>query len=348
MFPNQQSFASLLSEQQILEVVAAIARQIGPSVDLDSLLNTVVEQVRSLLETDRVIIYQFLPGGDAVVSIESVDSGWLPIQGQLIYDPCFEADWVEPYRHGHISSISNVHTSNIAPCYRDLLTRLQVQANVVIPIICEKKLWGLLIAHQCRSPRLWSALEVQLMQQVALQLGLAISQINLRQRFYYQQQQLNTELIQRTQAVQTFRTRLHSLLSILNSAAAAIVHMRVYADRRIEVDYCSDGCERVLGFTAQELLDEPTLWRSQILAEELTPSLEKAFEGIFAEAIVILEYRFRHKDGSLHWISDTLMSYRDEAGDEAEACWIVTSVKTAMRDRTSPLTGSILQSQANP
>ncbi|MBD2259759.1 GAF domain-containing protein [Pseudanabaena sp. FACHB-2040] len=344
MFPDQQPFASLLSEQQILEVVAAIARQIEPSVNLDNLLNAVVEQVRTLLEADRVIIYQLLPGGDAVVSIESVGAEWLPIQGQLIYDPCFEADWVEPYRQGHISSITNVHTSNITPCYLDLLTRLQVQANLVVPIICEKKLWGLLIAHQCRSPRSWDELDAQLMRQVALQLGIAISQISLQQRFYYQQQQLNTEITQRTQALQTFRTRLHSLLSILNSAAAAIVHMRVYADRRIEVDYCSDGCERVLGFTAQALIDEPTLWQSQILAEDLAPALEKAFESIFAEAIVILEYRFRHKDGSLHWVSDTLMSYRDEAAE----CWMVTSVKTATRDRNSPSTGNILQAQPNP
>jgi GAF domain-containing protein len=331
MVSDQPSFAScspsgsLLCEQKILELVAAIAQQIQPALNLDSLLNAAVERARVLLETDRVIIYQLLPDGDGVVSVESVGPQWQPIQGQLIYDPCFQADWVEPYRRGRISQIENALTSDLKPCYQDLLRRTQVQANLVVPIICDKVLWGLLIAHHCRSPRSWSPLAVQLMQQVALQLSLAISQVNLRQRYYQQQQQMTTELTQRTQALQTFRSRLHGLLSILNSAAAAIVHMRVYADRSLEIDYGSEGCERVLGYPAQALIDQPTLWQSRISAADQEACLAQFFEGVFAEASFTLEYQFHHGDGSVVGISDTLIAYRDEAA----GCWMVTSVKTA-------------------
>ncbi|MCZ0904754.1 GAF domain-containing protein, partial [Microcoleus sp. HI-ES] len=58
------------------------------------------------------------------------------------------------------------------------LDRLQVQANLVAPILLDgqqqqsPKLWGLLIAHHCRSPRQWEPLDVQILQQVAVHIGL--------------------------------------------------------------------------------------------------------------------------------------------------------------------------------
>lgn len=166
------------SLEKILEKISEIALQINELADRERILQCAVEETRVLLQTDRVIIYRFLPRGDSVVLAESVGAEWPPIVGQLIYDPCFETTWVKRYSQGQTSSIADIHSSHIQACYVELLDRLQVQANVAVPILLDgkqqqsPKLWGLLIAHQCRSPRQWEPLDVQILQHVAVQLGL--------------------------------------------------------------------------------------------------------------------------------------------------------------------------------
>ncbi|MEG4204773.1 diguanylate cyclase [Microcoleus sp. Pol7_A1] len=166
------------SLENILEKITEIALQINDLGDLETILQCAVEETRVLLQTDRVIIYRFLPQGDGVVFAESVDAQWPRILGKQIYDSCFEATWVERYSQGQTSSISDIHSGHLQACDVELLDRTQVQANLVVPILLDgkqqqsPKLWGLLIAHECRSPRQWEPLDVQILQHVAVLLGL--------------------------------------------------------------------------------------------------------------------------------------------------------------------------------
>lgn len=97
----------------------------------------------------------------------------------------------------------------VEPCLAKFVSEFGVKAKLVVPIIQEIReidlpdacispatprshphLWGLLIAHQCRSPRQWQPLEIDLMKQLATQVAIAIQQSEL----YQQLQQLNGEL----------------------------------------------------------------------------------------------------------------------------------------------------------
>lgn len=178
---TKQAFSWSLEKN--LEKISEIALQINEFGDRESILQCAVAETRALLQTDRVIIYRFLPRGDSVVLAESVGAEWPPILGQLIYDPCFETTWVKRYSQGQTSSIADINSGHIPACYVELLDRLQVQANLVVPILLDgkqqqsPKLWGLLIAHQCRSPRQWEPLDIQILQHVAVQLGLRMRQL---------------------------------------------------------------------------------------------------------------------------------------------------------------------------
>ena len=173
---TKQTFSWSL--EKILEKLSEIALQLNEFGDLETILQCAVAETRVLLQADRVIIYRFLPHRDGVVFAESVDALLPQILGKQIYDPCFEATWVERYSQGQKSSISDLHSDPLQACDVELLDRLQVQANLVVPILLDgkqqqsPKLWGLLIAHQCQSPRQWEPLDVQIMQHVAVQLGL--------------------------------------------------------------------------------------------------------------------------------------------------------------------------------
>ncbi|MEG4344492.1 diguanylate cyclase [Microcoleus sp. A003_D6] len=173
---TKQTFSWSL--EKIIEKVSEIAIQLNEFGDMETILQCAVEETRVLLQTDRVIIYRFLPHGDSVVLAESVGAEWQRILGKQIYDPCFEAIWVDRYSQGQTSAISDIHAGDIQACDVELLSRIQVQANLVAPILLDgqqqqsPKLWGLLIAHQCRSPRQWEPLDVQILQQVAMHIGL--------------------------------------------------------------------------------------------------------------------------------------------------------------------------------
>jgi diguanylate cyclase (GGDEF)-like protein/PAS domain S-box-containing protein len=173
---TKQTFSWSL--EKIIEKISEIALQLNEFGDLETILQFAVEETRVLLQADRVIIYRFLPHRDGIVFAESVDPQWPQILGKQIYDPCFEATWVDRYSQGQTSSISDIHSSHLQACDVELIDRIQVQANLVVPILLDgkqqqsPKLWGLLIAHQCQSPRQWEPLDVQIVQHVAVQLGL--------------------------------------------------------------------------------------------------------------------------------------------------------------------------------
>ncbi len=182
---------SLELELRQAELLAEVIHHIRESLDLQEILNRAVSGVRSLLQTDRVLIFRFQPdwqGGEVVT--ESVAEPWLPILGSDIRDNCFGGDLVEPYRQGRIKSIDDIEVANLDPCHIQFLGRYQVRANLVVPILPEGSLWGLLIAHHCSAPRHWQTHEVSLLKQLADQVAVAIHQAQL----YRQLQQLNTDL----------------------------------------------------------------------------------------------------------------------------------------------------------
>ncbi len=79
------------------------------------------------------------------------------------------------------------------------LRQFEVKAKLVVPILAKTELWGLLIAHQCSGPRQWTTFETELLQQIANQIGIALTQAQLLEQETHQRQELarsNAELQQ--------------------------------------------------------------------------------------------------------------------------------------------------------
>lgn len=177
--------ASKLVSEQTLNQIMRLTQQIHQQLELGEVLGVTVKGIREILGCDRAVVYRFLADGDGVIAEESVCPEWMSILGQLIYDPCFQAKWVDLYRRGEISLIEDVKTKPLQACYKKLLQRFQIRANLVVPILIPRSpspqisstlpdLWGLLIVHQCQSSRQWKTLDIQFLQQIAMQLGIAI------------------------------------------------------------------------------------------------------------------------------------------------------------------------------
>jgi GAF domain-containing protein len=54
-----------------------------------------------------------------------------------------------------------------------LLRELQVKANLVVPILIDRGLWGLLVAHHCQATYNWTLAEVAAMQAGAKKLAIS-------------------------------------------------------------------------------------------------------------------------------------------------------------------------------
>ncbi|GET39904.1 PAS domain S-box protein [Microseira wollei] len=247
--------AELALQQQIEreQAIADISQDIRRSLDLNEVLSRTVERVRQLLNTDRVIIFRFRPDWQGEVIMESVGAEWKPILSITIFDPCFEDRYIEPYRQGRIATITDIDTEDLKPCYVELLKQFQVKANLVIPLLQGEQLWGLLIAHQCSAPRQWENTEIELLQQLANQVSIAIQQSELYQKI-------------REQA---------ALIDIATDA----IFVRDLDNRIL---FWNQGAERLygwtaaaaLGKTADELFDKKS---ASQLAENLNIAIEKGF-----------------------------------------------------------------------
>ncbi|WP_293342889.1 response regulator [Microcoleus sp. CAWBG58] len=159
--------------------IARIAQKVHGTLNLEEILYITVEEVRQFLHTDRAIVFRLEPDGKGTVMAESVGDRWISILSAQIYDPCFVDSYVDRYRVGMVSTKVDIHDGTISPCHVELLTQYQVKANLVVPILHEDQFWGVLIAHHCASPREWQPLEIDLLQELSIQVSIAIRQAEL-------------------------------------------------------------------------------------------------------------------------------------------------------------------------
>ncbi len=179
---------------------SSITLRIRQSLDIPEILNTTVTEVRKFLHADRVLIYQFDSNWDGQVVVESVDDRWTSSLNVKIEDTCFRDGGWQDYQRGKKREIDDVEHANLSPCHKDLLTQFQVKAFMLVPIMESDRLWGLLIIHQCSDPRHWRSFEIDILSQLANQVGIALDQARLFAQETQRRQQLAQQNIELEQA----------------------------------------------------------------------------------------------------------------------------------------------------
>lgn len=182
-----EQLQSLLKEQELdterAKILSEITLRIRRNLKTEDIYKTAVREIRSCLRTDRVVIYRFdKKNWDGIVVAESVGAGYPKMTGVQIDDPCFRDRHVETYRDGRVRAIANIYTEpglRNAACYIKMLEKFAVKGNLIAPMLTEGELIGLLITHQCDSPRNWQQTEIDLFKQVATQIGYALEQAKL-------------------------------------------------------------------------------------------------------------------------------------------------------------------------
>jgi DNA-binding response OmpR family regulator len=184
----------LMRSQQQQILISAIALRMREFLNLEDISNAVVKEVRQFINADRATIYQFNPDMSGKIVAEDIVSPWLSCLNIQVKDTCFRENLGGAYCEGRVFVANDIYAANLTDCHIKLLERFQVRANLVVPILLpnveQRTLWGLLILHQCSAPRVWEETDIQLLQQLSVQLAIAI-----KQAIAYQQVQ--TELAER-------------------------------------------------------------------------------------------------------------------------------------------------------
>lgn len=255
---QQSNFSGQLQQQQenekaILKVIDRIRR----SLDLEAIFRTTTQEVRQLLNADRVGIYKFEADWSGGFIAESVGSGWTSVLQDQLDNPALRDNisdcsiksmgsgmyrttdtYLRDTQGGSYTkgtayrAINDVYNAGFTPCYLDVLERYQAKAYIIVPILQDQKLWGLLAAYQNSGARQWQESEINLMVQIGAQLGMAI-----RQAEYVQQ--VETQADQLTRA----RDRERNFIRIIDQVNKSVLE-------RIRL---SEDIETIFGQTSQQI-----------------------------------------------------------------------------------------------
>ncbi|BAY09837.1 GAF domain-containing sensor histidine kinase [Calothrix sp. NIES-2098] len=159
--------------------------KIRESLDLETIFQTTVHEVRRSLTGDRVGIFRFDPDV-GFCSGEFIAEDVLPqFESALavkVQDYCFGDHFAPQCRQGQVQVISDINSIGSKVPHLDVIERFQVKAQVIVPLMEGDDLWGLLCIHQCTHPRNWEETELEFVSQVAAQLSVALRQANLFQQ----------------------------------------------------------------------------------------------------------------------------------------------------------------------
>lgn len=81
--------------------------------------------------------------------------------------------------------------------------------------------------------------------------------------------------------------------------------------------FVSENIDKILGYSQQEMLDDPDFWTTHIHPQDQRAVLAEVFR-LITEGGGSLEYRFRHRDGHYRWFQDSLKTIDDKSGNAME------------------------------
>ena len=258
---QRQTEQALARHYQQTQLLSEITRKIRESLEIEKILQTATTEVRELLDCDRVLIIEFnspttgkvvqeslRPGAKAPSALHQLIAGLKPRQDQTAF-ACSCDDLQQEC--GSLYTLA-------------WLKQWRAQACIEITLYVGEQLWGLFMVNQCDRPRQWEAFEIELLQQLANQMGVALAQAQLlnnleaqvqrrSQQLIQTNQQLRQEIQERRQTENALRESQQKLAGILDNADEAIISIN--GQQRI-VMY-NQSAEQIFGYTFDEVHQQP-------------------------------------------------------------------------------------------
>ncbi|MBR8833911.1 MAG: GAF domain-containing protein [Stigonema ocellatum SAG 48.90 = DSM 106950] len=271
------------------QLLMDLTRSIRKSLNEEDVLKTTVEEVRKALSADRVLVYGFDSNWYGTVIAESVVPGFPKALRAKIKDPCFAKLYIMKYQTGRVQATNNIYQAGLSDCYIKQLEAFAVKANLVAPILKDDQLFGLLIAHQCSEPRNWQQTEIDLLAQIATQVGFALDHARLLNQVDQAYQAASSAQRQQQEAFQRQVSELLRSSEVVVqtlSTEVALNQMEFVSSAYDQIQIVADSAQGILASTQQvELLD---LDLSQRVKDE-HESMSRILDSISAQGKTFVE-----------------------------------------------------------
>jgi PAS domain S-box-containing protein len=204
-------------------LLSEMASRIRSSLDIETILQTTVEEVRQFLKADRVFIGCFGDCGSCRAVAESVAPEWAPVLGWQISD--HHVDAIKAlFQSSRLRVINDTSQIQKTPFLAEYYQRCQVRAGMGISLYLDGQMFGVLIANQCSGPREWQPFEIELLEQLATGVEIAIKQGRLYRQKQILAADLERQVEQRTAELQQRMEDLQHLNQVKDLLLHAVSH----------------------------------------------------------------------------------------------------------------------------
>ena len=174
-------------------LLAKIALRIHQSLNLNEIINAAVTEVQQFLKADRVVLFQVKSSTVTKIVAESVDRNcysWMGNQASFGY---LMSNLKVKKNKSY--AVDDIAQTDLPVEQVTSLKEKQIKAFLIVPICQDGQVWGIMCTQEYSGIREWQPSEIDLLQQLATQLAIAIQQAQL----YQQVQTLNTDLERQVQ-----------------------------------------------------------------------------------------------------------------------------------------------------
>jgi PAS domain S-box-containing protein len=205
-------------------LLAQIALRIRQSLDLEQILSTTVTEVRAFLQADRVFIgYLDANNLQGKIMAESVTPNWQSLLG-VVFTQTHLKEVRTVFTPGGIRVIDDTTQVEISSVWAEYFHQYQVRASMAVPILLGGSFLGVLVAHQCSGPRHWQPFEIDLLEQLATQVAIALQQGKLYQQVLSLNVNLEGQVEERTAQLQQRNRELQELNHLKDIFLHAVSH----------------------------------------------------------------------------------------------------------------------------
>ncbi len=232
---RDQAHQLLLQQTRRSQLLAEISLKVRQSLDIDVILQTTVDEIRSILKVDRVFVYHQSypiftqdPSPDeanqndlhkGLVITESVVDPRLSLLGYS-----FTRDnlipWVPTLDNPSLYHIKDYENNGLTPEQYNSQKSIHVKSALVTPLFLKDLVWGFLIVHACVDQREWLPFECSLLSQLADQVGIAITQAEL----LTQEQRQTEKLSEQNHALELARQEAERAVQTKSTFLATMSH----------------------------------------------------------------------------------------------------------------------------
>ncbi len=323
------SAAALQRERHRAEIFAEITFKIRQSLQLKEILRTTVTEVQRILQADRVLIYQVLPDGTGKPISEAVLPAYAAILGMQFPEEVFPLEYQQRYAKGRVRAVADIRdpTAAVADCLVEFVEQFEVKAKLIVPILHslsvhpprstppQTALWGLLIAHQCDRPRQWIDFELELMQQLADQISIALAQGELWEHLEEkvaertaELQAANTNLQQEINDRKQVEVALRQSEEQLRSITNALPVLIAYVDNSECYQFNNQAYADWLG---KPLTAIHGTHLRQVWGEDCYRRMQSYARAALAGQVVTYENEIDLQDGTIRSVNVTYIPHRD-------------------------------------